>query len=93
MCYDHKSGANLYTLPEERNKEHDKVRSRLTGNEHEIEFSPMGGGFVPRNPFASSSQMRKFFAMEGRGELPKGTAERWAHETPDIKHLPKHVKK
>jgi hypothetical protein len=32
--------------------------------------------------------MRAFFAMEKRGELPKGTAQRWAEETSDIKRLP-----
>jgi len=34
------------------------------------------------------------FAAESRGELPKGTARRWAHETKDIKKLPerKHKK-
>jgi hypothetical protein len=37
--------------------------------------------------------MRAFFAMEKRGELPKGTAERWAEHTPNIKSLPKRVKK
>jgi hypothetical protein len=36
--------------------------------------------------------MRAFFAMEKRGELPKGTAERWARETPNIKNLPEKVK-
>ena len=35
--------------------------------------------------------MRKFFAMEKRGELPKGTAEEWAHKTPNIKKLPEKV--
>lgn len=32
--------------------------------------------------------MRKFFAMESKGELPKGKAREWAHHTPDIKDLP-----
>jgi len=32
--------------------------------------------------------MHKFFAMEKRGQLPKGTAKRWAHETKSIKKLP-----
>lgn len=36
--------------------------------------------------------MKKFFAMENRGELPQGKAEEWAHETPDIKSLPEHKK-
>jgi len=40
-------------------------------------------------PFKSKDQAKKFFAMEGRGELPKGTAEKWAHHTPGgIKDLP-----
>lgn len=33
------------------------------------------------------------FAAESRGELKKGTARRWAHETKNIKKLPEHVKK
>lgn len=33
------------------------------------------------------------FAAEARGELPKGTAERWAHHTPDMKHLPEKERK
>jgi hypothetical protein len=37
--------------------------------------------------------MRAFFAMENRGELPKGTAERWARETKNIKRLPERVRK
>lgn len=44
-------------------------------------------------PYESKSQMRKFFAMEAKNEIPKGTAKRWAHHTPDIKALPEHVKK
>ena len=39
-------------------------------------------------PFKGKKQMGKFFAMEARGELPKGTARRWARHTPDIKSLP-----
>lgn len=39
-------------------------------------------------PFESKAQMRKFFAMEKRGEIPKGTAKKWTHETPSIKKLP-----
>ena len=37
--------------------------------------------------------MRLFFAKEKDGELPKGTALEWAHETKNIKNLPDHVKK
>jgi len=39
-------------------------------------------------PFRSKAQQRWMFAAESRGEVPKGTAERWAHDTPDIKRLP-----
>lgn len=31
------------------------------------------------------------FSEEARGGLPKGTAERWAKHTPDIKSLPQRV--
>lgn len=44
-------------------------------------------------PFRSKAQMRLFFAKEKRGELPKGTARRWAHETKSISKLPERVKK
>lgn len=44
-------------------------------------------------PYKSKSQVRAFFAKENSGELPKGTSERWAHHTPDIKALPEKVKK
>jgi len=43
-------------------------------------------------PFKSKAQMRLFFAKENSGEIPKGTAKRWANETPKIKSLPEHVK-
>jgi len=43
-------------------------------------------------PYKSVAQMKKFYAMEKRGELPRGTAERWAKETPDIKKLPKRIR-
>lgn len=42
-------------------------------------------------PFRSKAQMRWMFAAEERGELPEGTARRWAHETPNIKSLPDHA--
>jgi len=41
-------------------------------------------------PYSSKSQMRLFFAKEKRGELPKGTAKEWAHETKSIKSLPQY---
>ena len=43
-------------------------------------------------PFQSKAQQRYMFAAEGRGELPKGTARRWAHETKNIKRLPNRKK-
>jgi hypothetical protein len=43
-------------------------------------------------PFKSESQRRYFHAAEARGDLPKGTASRWEHETKN-KKLPRHVRK
>jgi hypothetical protein len=37
-------------------KEHDKIVSRITGYPREIEFGPIGGGLVKKNPFASAAQ-------------------------------------
>ena len=44
-------------------------------------------------PFKSKAQQRYMFAAEKRGDLKKGTAQRWAHETKNIKHLPEKKKK
>lgn len=44
------------------------------------------------SPFVSKAQRGFMFAEEKRGGLPKGTAKRWAHETPNIKGLPERVK-
>jgi hypothetical protein len=44
-------------------------------------------------PFKSDAQRRWMFAAEDRGEVPKGTADRWAKHTKNIKKLPEHVKK
>jgi len=44
-------------------------------------------------PFKSKAQQKFMFAAEARGEIPKGTAKRWAKHTPNIKRLPKRVKK
>jgi hypothetical protein len=44
-------------------------------------------------PFKSKAQQRFMFAAEDRGDIPKGTARRWAHHTKDIKHLPEKKKK
>jgi hypothetical protein len=44
-------------------------------------------------PFKSRAQQKWMFAAEARGEVPKGTAERWAKHTPNIKKLPARKKK
>lgn len=44
-------------------------------------------------PFKSKAQQKYMFAAEGRGDLPKGTAKRWAHHTKNIKKLPEHKQK
>jgi hypothetical protein len=44
-------------------------------------------------PYKSKSQVRKFFSMEEKGQLPKGKAEQWAKETKNIKKLPNKVKR
>jgi len=43
-------------------------------------------------PFKSKAQQRFMFAAEDRGEIPKGTAKRWAKHTRSIKSLPEQVK-
>ena len=43
-------------------------------------------------PFKSQAQAKKFRVMESQGEIPKGTSDKWAHETKSIKSLPEHVK-
>lgn len=42
-------------------------------------------------PFKSKAQQRFMFAAEDRGEVPKGTAKRWAKHTESIKDLPEKV--
>lgn len=42
-------------------------------------------------PFKSQQQRKFMFAAEKRGEVSRGTAERWAAHTPNIKKLPKKV--
>ncbi len=44
-------------------------------------------------PFKSKAQQKKMFALEAEGKIKKGTAERWAKETPNIKALPQKVSK
>lgn len=43
-------------------------------------------------PFKSKAQQRYMFAAEARGEIKKGTAEKWAKHTKNIKSLPARVK-
>jgi hypothetical protein len=43
-------------------------------------------------PYKSQAQRRWMFAAEKRGEVSKGTAEKWAKHTPKGKRLPEHVK-
>ena len=44
-------------------------------------------------PFKSKAQQKWMIAAEARGEVKKGTAKRWAKHTPNIKALPKKIKK
>jgi len=44
-------------------------------------------------PFKSKAQVRKFYAMEKRGEIAPGTSERWGKETPNINSLPNRKKR
>lgn len=44
-------------------------------------------------PFKSRAQQRFMFAAEARGDMPEGTAERWAKHTPSIKALPARASK
>ena len=43
--------------------------------------------------FKSRAQQKWMFAAEARGEVKKGTAERWAKHTSSIKSLPARVGK
>ena len=42
-------------------------------------------------PLKSKAQQRFMFAAEARGEIKKGTAEKWAKHTKNIKDLPVRV--
>lgn len=70
--------------------EHQKVKSRLTGMDHEISFGPLGGGFVPKNPFASKAQQGYMFAHPEI--LGKSKLKEWSSKT-DFSKLPKKVKR
>ena len=52
-----------------------------------------GENLLKTMPFKSKAQQKWMFAAEARGEVKKGTAERWAKHTKSIKSLPKKVKK
>lgn len=61
-------------------KEHDKIQSRTTGKMMEISIGDVGGGLVPKNPFASLQQARfahvhpeKFGGEKGLKEWDKST--------------------
>jgi hypothetical protein len=89
MCYDKMSGAGQIVKPIDYTSEHQTVKSRLTGHDVEIEFSPMGGGFVPANPFASQAQAGY---MHSHPEILGPKLKEWDAATKG-KHLPKKVKK
>lgn len=42
-------------------------------------------------PFKSKAQQKFMFAAQARGDVPKGTAEKFAAETKSIKKLPETV--
>lgn len=44
-------------------------------------------------PFKSKSQVRKFGALLGRGEISKTTFKKWKKHTPSMKKLPEKVRK
>lgn len=44
-------------------------------------------------PFRSKAQMRKFAVMERQGKLPRGTFRRWLRHTPNVKRLPRRVRR
>jgi hypothetical protein len=44
-------------------------------------------------PFKSRAQAAACFAKKDRGQAKGWNCEEWAHATPSIKALPKHVKK
>lgn len=97
MCYDKLSGAHLEVKPQDYTSEHQTVRSRLTGQEHEIKFGPMPaapdpskGGEVPANPFMSLAQSHYMYAHPGI--LGKKSLKEWSDKT-DYKNIPKHVRK
>ena len=86
-----------YTLPLDMNSEHQTVRSRLTGKEHEIGFGPLPagadaskGGLVGKNPFASRAQAA--YLNIHKDVLGPTRLKEW-NDASKGKHLPEHVKK
>ena len=45
------------------------------------------------SPFRSKSQMRKFYAMQRRGEISKAKVKEWQEATPSVTALPERVGK
>ena len=70
--------------------EHQKIKSRVTGREHEIMFGPLPGGLVPANPFASEIQSRFAHANPSKFGGKAGLKE-WDKAT-DYSKIPKKVK-
>jgi hypothetical protein len=71
-------------------KEHDSIQSRITGRMCEISITPVGGGLVPKNPFASLAQAGYLHSHPeklGAKKLAEFDA------ATKGKHLPEHVKK
>jgi hypothetical protein len=78
---------NCTCIVNEPMREHDKVRSRITGRQIEIGMTP--GAKVPKNPFASLAQ--EGFLHAHPEKLGKAGLEEWDAATKG-KKLPKKVK-
>jgi hypothetical protein len=78
------------TTPVRTFKEHEKVKSRTTGQMREVKFGPQPGGLVPKNPFASLAQEGYMHAHPDI--LGKKGLEEWDSATKG-KKLPKKVRK
>jgi len=44
-------------------------------------------------PWRSKAQVRKFYAMQSKGEMSPETVEKWKEHTPDVKSLPERLHK
>ena len=96
-CYSHCSGSGVETNPVDYTSEHETVKSRLTGRNHEISFGPLpaaanpvNGGQLPANPYKSLAQERYMHANPE--VLGKAALKEWDASTKG-KHLPEKVKK